>query len=123
MNRIHAGYMSTTRHEYDRQLSWRIKQVSIGKDTSAYHNYSNSVARNKRRKEHPQTPDPYDARMSKRQFEGRIKAWRRNLHALYPTQVPFTDEENISRLYFFITQSEASLRSKLKVCGQVVQIE
>lgn len=33
----------------------------------------------KRRPEHPRTPDAYE-KMSKRDFEGRIKAWRRALH-------------------------------------------
>ena len=30
--------------------------------------------------EHPRTPDPYDGSTSKRQFDGLIKAWRRNIH-------------------------------------------
>lgn len=29
--------------------------------------------------EHPRTPDPYEVQ-SKRSFDGRIKAWRRELH-------------------------------------------
>ena len=39
--------------------------------------------RHKRRNnidEHPRTPDPYEIQ-SKRAFEGRIKVWRRSLHA------------------------------------------
>ena len=75
---------ATTKADYDRQLGWRLKQIEIGKSSSSYSEYARAYPRHKRRREHPSTPDPYDARMSKRQYEGRVKAWKRTLHDMYP---------------------------------------
>lgn len=109
--------MSTSRQEYERQVNWRKKQVSIGKESSAYIAYSQSIPRNRRRKEHPQTPDPYDARMSKRQYEGRIKAWRRALHDLYPAKPSL---QGTTKMFFFLKNSERDQLGRLEVCGEVV---
>lgn len=67
---------------YEKQLSWRIKQSELGKSTKAYERYAALIPKSERKREHPSTPDPYDARMSKRQFEGRIKAWRKAVKVL-----------------------------------------
>jgi hypothetical protein len=75
--------MSHSSEDYQRQLNWRIKQVQIVKSTPAYCQYTSSMPRSARRKNDPQTPDSYDARMSKRQFEGRVKAWRRQINCAY----------------------------------------
>jgi hypothetical protein len=67
---------------YQKQLDWRIKQIHIGKSSSAYTRYVSAVPRTQRCREHPLTPDPYDAKMSKRQFEGRVRAWKREITRL-----------------------------------------
>ena len=72
--------MSLPAADYQRQLEWRIKQVAIGKASEAYKRFASSFPYDIRRKDHPRTPDPYDARNSKRQFEGRVKAWKRQIH-------------------------------------------
>ena len=73
---------------YEKQLSWRLKQIHIGKNSTAYKAYNNAFPKYHRQRGHPQTPDPYDARMSKRQFEGRIRAWKRALHDFLVTDSP-----------------------------------
>lgn len=83
----------TTQVEYERQLSWRVKQVQIGKATPAYSRFSTDFPKQKRSRDQPSTPDPYDARMSKRQYEGRVKAWKRTLYELYPN---LSDPKNSS---------------------------
>lgn len=64
---------------YERQLQWRLKQTELGKSNEYYRYYVGTVPKGVRRREDPSTPDPYDARMSKRQFEGRVKAWRKSV--------------------------------------------
>ena len=117
--------MSTTREQYERQLCWRMKQVSIGKATDSYQQYSISVPIRNRRMEDPHTPDPYDARMSKRQFEGRIKAWKRSLQDTFPGEA-FGGAPNAAttapRLYFFVKKSEKDIHSSLQMCGKLVTI-
>ena len=57
----------------------RKKQIKIGKETAGYKRYIEIVPiRNRKNPKHPSTPDPY-APDSKRQFDGRLKAWRRIL--------------------------------------------
>jgi hypothetical protein len=73
---------------YEKQLSWRVKQIHIGKNSTAYRAYENAFPKYYRQRGQPQTPDPYDARMSKRQFEGRIRAWKRALHDFVVTDRP-----------------------------------
>ncbi|CAM9480968.1 unnamed protein product, partial [Ectocarpus fasciculatus] len=68
--------------EYDEaRIQARMKQIGYGKNTVAYDNYVSLVPKDKRRGygEHPRTPDPYE-KQSKRAFDGRIRAWRRQLH-------------------------------------------
>ena len=89
--------MSTSQSEYTRQLNWRLKQIEIGKATTAYTSYIRDVPKFKRRRDHPSTPDPYDARMSKRQYEGRVKAWKRTLHELYPDELKKTGSHSGQR--------------------------
>jgi hypothetical protein len=67
---------------YERQLNWRLKQLELGKSSEPYRLYIASTPKTSRNRDNPWTPDPYDARMSKRQFEGRIKAWRTSVRTL-----------------------------------------
>ena len=96
--------MGSTREDYERQLKWRLTQISIGKSTPAYISYSASISKNQLRRQHPSTPDPYDARMSKRQFEGRIKAWKRGFNE---RQV-IVEQEGTKEgpVYFFLNKDE-----------------
>jgi hypothetical protein len=107
--------------DYERQLQWRIKQVEIGKASEAYVLYTSSYPPNTRGRGHPRTPDPYDARSSKRQFEGRIKAWKRQIHDLNSRSQDITS--NASQLpmkcNFFLTAEEIVLYDHLKNCGYV----
>ena len=61
-------------------VSQRLKQVQLVKTNhQGYKNYLASVPkRDPRNPDHPRTPDPY-APDSKRQFDGRMKAWRAKL--------------------------------------------
>mmetsp|Transcript_8027 Transcript_8027/g.13352 ORF Transcript_8027/g.13352 Transcript_8027/m.13352 type:complete len:276 (+) Transcript_8027:133-960(+) len=63
------------------RIEMRLKQIQFGKNTVGYDNYLATVSREKRGcySIHPRTPDPYKE-MSKRAFDGCIKAWRRALH-------------------------------------------
>lgn len=67
------------------RLKQRQKQVDMGLNTPGYQHYLESVPRSKRcgYKEHPRTPDIRE-QISKRCFDGRIKAWRRALHLWDP---------------------------------------
>lgn len=80
----------------ERRLSQRQKQVTIGKNTAEYDTYVRCVPKDERdgNKEfigsprpHPRTPDPR-RHMSKRAFDGRVRAWRRALHTW--SDVPVT---------------------------------
>lgn len=54
--------------------------------------YTATIPKISRKRENPWTPDPYDARMSKRQFEGRIKAWRTSVKILMEDRLPHGEE-------------------------------
>lgn len=60
----------------------RQRQIELGYNTVAYHNYAVAVPKRKRaRREpsHPVTPDAAEP-MSKRKFDGRVRAWKMALH-------------------------------------------
>lgn len=63
------------------KIQQRLKQIGFGKNTVGYDNYIRAVPESKRKgyAEHPRTPDAYE-KVSKRMFDGRIKAWRRAIH-------------------------------------------
>ena len=63
----------------EHMVKQRIKQLEIGKQTEGYKVYISRITkRHPNNPEHPRTPDPY-APDSKRQFDGRVKAWRAKL--------------------------------------------
>ena len=60
-------------------LAQRQKQIDFGKNNAAYDRYSTEVKRHERLEKDPQTPDASEP-ISKRRFDGKVKAWRRSLH-------------------------------------------
>ncbi|KAI3647379.1 hypothetical protein MP228_007600 [Amoeboaphelidium protococcarum] len=64
----------------ERRLAQRQKQIDIGKNTPEYRNYiSIKPNKNRRGRYDPQTPDKHQD-ISKRNWEGQMKVWRRKLH-------------------------------------------
>ena len=97
----------TSRADYERQISWRKKQVMIGKELDAYRRFNAEFPAATRRRDHPRTPDAHDARMSKRQFEGRVRAWKRALFDMYaelgdPRAAP------LPKCNFFVSEIEVN---------------
>ena len=71
-----------TRETDNAKIQSRLKQIQFGKNTTGYDNYIAAVPKRKRTltiDKHPRTPDPYEIQ-SKRQFDGKIRVWRRGLH-------------------------------------------
>ena len=66
-----------------RVIAQRQKQIMFGKDSPGYVNYLKLVPKNRRDRsdpeKHPRTPNPRK-KMSKRAFDGIVRAWRRRLH-------------------------------------------
>lgn len=62
----------------DRQRR-RQRQIMKGKTTIGYKNYLRLTPKNRRTRNMPRTPN-YTEDISKRRFDGRIRAWRRALH-------------------------------------------
>ena len=65
------------------RMRQRNKQITYGKQTKAYETYSICVPKSKRQRHnsmHPNTPDIHVQGVSKRRFDGLVKAWRRALH-------------------------------------------
>lgn len=66
----------------EHRLQQRQKQIDIGKNTPEYQLYLAKVPKNKRQRhlhQHPVTPDKSQD-ISKRNWEGQVRAWRRRLH-------------------------------------------
>lgn len=68
-----------------RRLSQRRKEISYGKNTLGYDRYTRLVPKARRKPGHPRTPDP-TLKVSKRQFDGLVRAWRRKLHDWDPPE-------------------------------------
>lgn len=64
---------------WQRRAQARLRQIHIGKARPEYRRYVHEVLPECRTKSQPSTPDPYD-RVSKRQFDRALGAWRRQLH-------------------------------------------
>ncbi|CAF1037680.1 unnamed protein product [Rotaria sordida] len=62
-----------------KELLRRQKEISKGKLSKSYETYISIIPRKCRIRQHPRTPCKY-AKMSRRGFDGTIKAWRRKLH-------------------------------------------
>ena len=61
------------------KLEQRQKQIDFGKNTLGYERYARDVRRTERKHSDPWTPDIREPD-SKRQFDGKMKEWRRRLH-------------------------------------------
>lgn len=64
---------------WQRRAQARLRQIHIGKARPEYRRYVHEIRPEDRTKSQPSTPDPYD-RVSKRQFDRALGAWRRQLH-------------------------------------------
>jgi hypothetical protein len=73
----------------ERKVAQRQKQIDIGKNTPEYYNYRRLVPRKSRRKNDPASPDKYQI-ISKRNWEGQLKAWRRRLHEVTSSLVGYS---------------------------------
>eukprot|EP00946_MAST-07B_sp_MAST-7B-sp1_P003427 g3427.t1 len=76
------------------KMAKRQRQIDIGKATVGYKNYIHHVSKKKREfknPRHPKTPKK-EANISKRNFQGLIAAWRKQLHA-WDDAGPFVIEE------------------------------
>ena len=76
--------LGTERETDPRKLEQRQKQIGFGKNSLAYQRYIEEVPPHERRfdlinSDHPRTPDITRV-VSKRTFDGQVKAWRRQLH-------------------------------------------
>ena len=82
-----ASTLAVNERETDpRRLSQRRKEIAYGKNTLGYERYLAQVPKHKRGarySEHPRTPDS-TKKVSKRAFDGTVKAWRRALHEWDP---------------------------------------
>lgn len=93
-SKVQKIYSTTEERETDiTRLQARLKQIAFGKNTSGYDKYIQEVPKNKRRGYtlHPRTPDPTE-KISKRSFDGKIKAWRRMLHSFDPSNLELGDD-------------------------------
>ena len=71
---------TVTRSSASHRRAQRERQIAIGKRTDEYDAYILDVPVTSRGRDHPRTPDPVRP-SSKRAFDGRMRVWRRALHA------------------------------------------
>lgn len=85
-----SARMDTQLYETDEhKVSQRQKQIDHGKNTLAYDRYLRLVPRRHRDRKNPthlRTPNPREAGISKRQFDGRLREWRRKLHEFWDAE-------------------------------------
>ena len=63
------------------QLQIRAKQIKVGKTLPGYLNYIKLIPKSERNRNHPHTPTLHDIQnLSKRNFDGTIKAWKKQIH-------------------------------------------
>mmetsp|Transcript_7270 Transcript_7270/g.19485 ORF Transcript_7270/g.19485 Transcript_7270/m.19485 type:complete len:302 (-) Transcript_7270:150-1055(-) len=77
---VQANFQAAKAQDEKQRLAQRQKQVDFGKNTIGYQRYIQQVPKHRRRFRDPATPDIHKD-VSKRSFEGQVKAWRRALHA------------------------------------------
>ncbi|KAL1530410.1 hypothetical protein AB1Y20_001315 [Prymnesium parvum] len=77
-NAVGVFQLAVERETDPHRIAQRIKQIEYGKNTLIYTRYRQEVR--KRTRDDPQTPDIFE-KSAKRAFDGKVKAWRRALHA------------------------------------------
>ena len=81
MDPVTADVLDQKARERDpHRLQQRQKQIDYGKQTIGYRRYRQAVPKNQRWPGAPQTPDIH-LKLSKRNWDARLRAWRRQLHA------------------------------------------
>ncbi|KAK3095988.1 hypothetical protein FSP39_021747 [Pinctada imbricata] len=71
----------------------RQKAIDYGKNTLAYDRYIRLIPKNKRKRQHPGTPNKYQ-KCSRRSWDGQVRLWRIALHQFDP---PSKDGKNGNR--------------------------
>ena len=104
----------------EKTVAQRMTQIRIGKETQGYKNYLEKVkVRNPRNPDHPSTPDPY-APDSKRQFDGRLKVWRRKLREYDPEKETGKEKETAKEAEVEEPQEEtAQVKETAEATAQV----
>eukprot|EP00117_Sycon_ciliatum_P035195 scpid17430/ scgid26732/ Histone RNA hairpin-binding protein; Histone stem-loop-binding protein len=100
---IESGHRSSKRPCYlptlddPHRLAQRQKQIDFGKNTIGYDIYTSTVTRSERGPGMPRTPDKR-LNCSKRQFDGLLKSWRRQLHTYDPDYTVKTGSQSFADL-------------------------
>ena len=84
--RAHSSVLSLSAEDVltdTRRIEQRVKQVQLGYNTPGYQRYIILIPKEERRKYHPRTPD-CTKNIGKREFDSRVRNWRRALHAYDP---------------------------------------
>jgi len=96
----------------EHQITKRVKQLDLGKNSLGYINYRNVIGMSNRVKgKHMWTPDPKE-RISKRRFQGKLKHWRRFLHAYDDLTTPSTISTNRDM------SSQEAVPSEMSECSE-----
>jgi hypothetical protein len=88
-----------------RRLAQRQKQIEYGKATPGYQDYMKQIAKTKRKREDPKTPNKYQV-CSKRSWDGQVRKWRRMLHVYDPADLKEGQSEEMESKNFEITEAD-----------------
>ncbi|GAX21291.1 hypothetical protein FisN_1Lh122 [Fistulifera solaris] len=82
--------------EHLKRIQQMNKDIAKGKNTAGYHAYSHQVPKEKRRIRSMETPSTPDANLdiSKKRWQGLVKAWRIALHKYDPADLMNSFEES-----------------------------
>lgn len=94
-----------------RRLAQRQKQIDYGKATPGYQDYSRLIAKSKRKREDPKTPNKYQV-CSKRSWDGQVRKWRRMLHFYDPADLKEGQTEELDAKHFEITEADLLAEEK-----------
>ena len=101
MDPVTADVLDQKARERDpHRLQQRQKQIDYGKQTIGYRRYRQAVPKNQRWPGAPQTPDIH-LKLSKRNWDARLRAWRRQLHAWDNVVVVSSHHSLIAQHYRF----------------------
>ena len=105
------------------KIAKRQRQIDIGKATVGYKNYIHHVskkAREFKNPRHPNTPKK-TAKISKRNFQGLIAAWRKQLHKWDDTG-PFLKEPSTSAANINVAEEDAVLVASTAVKEEAARV-